>query len=89
MGGPLRPNLPPPPSSLMAVETLERWKKDSKKKPLRGQTKKINEFFFAFFINILFKPIFRFSGSGGRPLIGVMSPKNLIFFYALPFLVKD
>ena len=26
MAGPLRPNLPPP-SSLMAVEILERWKK--------------------------------------------------------------
>ena len=31
MAGPLRSN-PPPPSSLMAVETLERWKKRFKKK---------------------------------------------------------
>ena len=30
MAGPLRPN-PPPPSSLMAVEILERWKKRLKK----------------------------------------------------------
>ena len=48
MAGPLRPN-PPPPSSLMAVEKLERWgKKGSKKiyfflmaRPLR------EEIFFA------------------------------------------
>ena len=31
MAGPLRPN-PPPPSSLMAVGTIERWKKKVKKK---------------------------------------------------------
>ena len=36
MAGPLRPNSPPPPSSLMAVGTLERWnvgKKRLKKNP--------------------------------------------------------
>ena len=33
MAGPLRPNPPPPPpSSLMAVGTLERWKKEVPKK---------------------------------------------------------
>ena len=30
MSGPLRPTPPPPPSGLMAVEILERWKKKEK-----------------------------------------------------------
>ena len=50
MAGPLMPNPPPPPSSLMAVEILDRWKKRSLRE----------EFFLQLPLGMLYKFLYKF-----------------------------